>query len=130
MRIAVATLLLACAIPAAHAEDRYSGRYAADCGRYVCELDIRPAGQGWSVRWTASDPTKLDAEPVCSFKTTAELGSAAMAGRRRDEYCGREGAGAAVRHIRFGAGACQLVVAMAGCPGVSPKSIYEAFGDR
>ena len=78
MRLALATLMLACAIPAAHAGDRYSGRYSAECGSLVCELDIRPKGEGWSVTWTASDPRVLDAKPVCSFKATAELGSAAM----------------------------------------------------
>ncbi|GGD28903.1 hypothetical protein [Aureimonas glaciei] len=131
MRIALATLLLACISLPSHAEDRYSGHYSAGCGQLVCELDIRPAGKGWSVRWTASDPTRLDAVPVCSFKTTAELGSAAM---------GPAGvvSGIAVGQVRgrpFGLfdlapGRVSWSSSWQACEGVAPKAIYEAFGDE
>ncbi|GGE00583.1 hypothetical protein GCM10011390_19230 [Aureimonas endophytica] len=133
MRIALATLLLVSTTPiAAHAEpDRYSGRYSAECGDLVCELDIVPRSGGWTIRWTATDPTVLDAVPACSFTTTAELGSAVMgpagvvSGIAVGEWKGRP----------FGIfdlepGRVSWSSSWEACPGVAPKRIYEAYGDE
>lgn len=99
--------------------------------RYVCRLDIQPAGQGWSVTWTASDPRVLDARPVCSFKATAEIGSAQM------------GPAGVVSGIAVGTwkvrpfgifdlapGRVLWSSSWEACKGVSPKAVYEVFGDE
>ena len=131
MRIAAAALLLAFISAPSHAEDRYSGRYSAECGDLVCELDIQPKSDGWSIEWTASDPTKLNAKSKCSLTTTAEIGSAAM---------GPAGvvSGIAVGTWKnrpfglfdLGDGRVSWSSSWTACRGIAPKGIYSLFGDE
>ncbi len=131
MRAILATLLCALALPAA-ADDRYAGRYSADCGRLVCELTIQlSAPDAWRVLWAAYHPQVLDAEPACAFTTTAEIGSARLGPAGVVE-------GIAVGKVRgrpFGifdldAGRVSWSSAWEACPGVAPKGVYSAFGDE
>ncbi|WP_152047942.1 hypothetical protein [Aureimonas psammosilenae] len=135
MRLILATLPLVLAtapIAAADEPDRYSGRYAAPCGDLlVCELDIRPARGGWTIRWTAIDQRDHDLKPKCSFTVKAEIGSAAM---------GATGVvtGIAVGTVRgkpfglfdLGDGRVSWSSTWYACRGIAPKGIYSLFGDE
>ncbi|WP_062236524.1 hypothetical protein [Aureimonas sp. N4] len=133
MRLALATLPLVLAtMPiATAAEDRYAGRYSAPCGDLVCELDVQPRRGGWQIRWTASDPRVLDAEPVCAFTTTAELGSAEMgAAGRVDGIAVGEWRGKPFGIFDIGDGRVSWSSSWEACPGIAPKAVYAAFGDE
>ncbi|GGD87956.1 hypothetical protein GCM10011390_03400 [Aureimonas endophytica] len=132
MRAALAALSLVLATCPTIAADRYSGRYSAECGTLVCELDIAPAGRDrWRIRWTATDPTILDARPKCAFSTTARIGAAQLGpagiidGIAVGEWRGRP----------FGLfdipeGRVSWSSSWQACPGIAPKGIYSEFGDE
>lgn len=130
MRAVLAILMLVATTPIADAADRYSGRYSTACGTLVCELAIAPIRGGWTVRWSASDPRVLDAEPICGFETTAELGSARMgpAGVVEGIAVGRV-KGQPFGLFDLGDGRVSWSSSWAAC-GIAPKGIYSAFGDE
>ncbi|WP_062233546.1 hypothetical protein [Aureimonas sp. N4] len=133
MRVLLATLLLVLSTPiaTAGAPDPYTGRYAAECGDLVCDLDIEPRRGGWTVRWTATDPRLLDAVPKCAFTATAKIGSAAMgpAGRVDGIAVGTV-KGKAFGIFDLEPGRVSWSSTWEACPGVSPKAFYSAFGDE
>lgn len=129
MRIALATLALALASPAA-AADRYSGHYQRTCGDLVCELRMLPAGRdSWHLKWTATDPRDYSLTPVCQFETEVELGSAAIGGTTVEGIAVGRSNGRPFGVFDLDPGRVSISSSWEACAGLAPKGVYETVGD-
>ncbi len=130
MRLILATLLLACAMPAA-AADRYSGHYQRECGPHVCELRMLPSGRdSWHLKWTATDPRDHTLTPVCEFETEVELGSAVVGGTTVTGIAVGEAQGRPFGVFDLDPGRVSISSSWEACTGLAPKGIYESVGDE